>query len=1122
MLIVHRAASAGALARGLAEVLTEPLADPFAREVVAVPAKGVERWLAQRLSHVLGARVPGDAADDGVCANVEFPWPSTLLDDALTGASAEHAAALERWAPQRSRWPLLDVVDACDGRDAWFAGLAQHLGAGGEDKGRRAAVVGRVARLFDEYGQSRPAMLRAWAAGRDEQGDGSPLDDDLRWQPELWRRLRAHLATPSPAELLDDACARLRGDPARSGLPARISVFGASRLSPARLAVLSALGAHRDVHLWLHHASPALWDAARSAPVVRRRREDASRASLTNPLLISLSRDVLELQELIARHAPGFSDVHHPSAPGAGRRTLLNRLTADLADDAVPPAPPPLDPADRSVQVHACHGRTRQVEVLREVILGLLAADRTLEPRDVLVMCPDVEAFAPIIAATFSLGSTDDAPHPAARLRVRLADRALRQTNALLAVLSQLLELGTARLTASQVLDLAGTGAVRERFGFDDDDLARLRDWTVGAEVRWGLHREHRSTWQLGDVEAGTWRAGLDRLLVGAAMQGGRERLGDVVPLDDVDSSDLDLAGRLAELVDRLDAAQALMSGRHTVADWMSGLQSAVLALAATPPDAAWQQLQLRSELADLVDCAAGSTAWLGLADVRAVLDGALAGRPTRASFRTGTLTVCTLVPMRSVPHRVVALLGMDDGVFPRQPIRDGDDVLARDPWIGERDPRSEDRQLLLDAICAAGEQLVITYSGADERTGATVPPAVPLGELLDALDRTATGPGGRRVRDAVTTRHPLQPFDARNFTPGALGATGPFSFDPLGYAGAVAAGRPRKEPTPFLAAPLPAPATGDVDLADLQRLLERPARGFLRQRLQVAVTRSRDEPADAMAIELGPLEKWAIGDRLLTERLAGLEPAECIALESRRGALPPGPLGDALLREMGHDVEHLVQASTVERAVAPESRDVDVALPDGTRLTGTVGDVRGDVLLRLTYSNLAAKHRLQVWIDLVALTASQPDRQWRAVAVGRRPSGAKRSVLGPLTATEATSAVVELVELYRAGLRAPLPLPVKSASAYADRRERGSDLPDARAAAAREWLTTRQRPGEQTESENVLVYGPDAPLRVLTGQRPWPDEHGPGWPALESDRFGLLARRLWARLLTAETVVMA
>jgi exodeoxyribonuclease V gamma subunit len=114
---------------------------------------------------------------------------------------------------------------------------------------------------------------------------------------------------------------------------------------------------------------------------------------------------------------------------------------------------------------------------------------------------------------------------------------------------------------------------------------------------------------------------------------------------------------------------------------------------------------------------------------------------------------------MRSVPHRVVCLLGLDDGVFPRQSTRDGDDVLARDPWIGERDPRSEDRQLFLDAICAAEDHLVITYTGADERTGAPVPPAVPLGELLDALDRTAVTASGR-VRDAVTTHHALQPFD--------------------------------------------------------------------------------------------------------------------------------------------------------------------------------------------------------------------------------------------------------------------------------------------------------------------------------------------------------------------------
>jgi exodeoxyribonuclease V gamma subunit len=177
--------------------------------------------------------------------------------------------------------------------------------------------------------------------------------------------------------------------------------------------------------------------------------------------------------------------------------------------------------------------------------------------------------------------------------------------------------------------------------------------------------------------------------------------------------------------------------------------------------------------------------------------------------------------------------------------------------------------------------------------------------------------------------------------------------------------------------------------------------------------------------------------------------------------------------------------------------------------------------VLSLTYSRLAARHRLLAWIDLVALTVAQPDRQWRAVAVGRgRGSRAQRSVFDPLSAADASAALDELVELYRAGLRSPLPLPVKTAAAYAERRNH-SDAPTAREGAAREWLTDRF-PGEQEDAEHVLLYGERAPLSVLTTQRPEPGEGGPGWHRDETDRFGLLARRLWGRLLDAEVRVEA
>jgi hypothetical protein len=300
--------------------------------------------------------------------------------------------------------------------------------------------------------------------------------------------------------------------------------------------------------------------------------------------------------QLVLSAGGGAAVDHHRSPDPGGPLTLLRRVQSAVWEDAAPPGEPlpgaeDLRPLltgdDHSLQIHACHGRARQVEVVRDAILHLLAEDPSLEPRDVIVMCPDIEAFAPLIHATFGAADTSadgegdevgdgpDVRRPP-DLRVRLADRSLRQTNPVLGALASLLDLVDARMTSAEVLDFAGREPVRRRFRLDEDDLSRMAEWVGATGIRWGLDGPHRAPFKLGGIEQNTWRAGLDRVLAGVAVAEQEQRLvAGVLPLDDVESGAIDLAGRFAELVDRLHTVVLALSSAMTVTGWAAALGEA-------------------------------------------------------------------------------------------------------------------------------------------------------------------------------------------------------------------------------------------------------------------------------------------------------------------------------------------------------------------------------------------------------------------------------------------------------------------------------------------------------------------------------------------------------------------
>lgn len=1091
---LHRADRTDLLVDGLGALLAEPPADPFAEELVLVPARGVERWLSQRLSHVLGRGNGGD----GVCAGVAFRNPASLIAE-IAGTADD-----DPWSPDAMTWPLLAVIDANLDEPGYHT-LATHLGhfhTGDEAelrRGRRYAVARRLAGLFASYARQRPQLLIDWLDGQAGDGAGGELDADLDWQPPLWRALVSAIGTDPPHIRHRKIVTRLREAPT-DDLPARLSLFGHTRLACTDIEVLGALATHHDLHLWLPHPSDNLWQALRGSHGAIPRTEDTDRVKAEHPLLQTLGRDLRELQ----RALPG---TPHPDEylDGTTRSdTLLAWLQSDIAGNAVRPAGRAVSASDRSVQVHACHGPARQVDVLREVLLGLLEDDPTLEPRDIVVMCPDIETYAPLIVADFGLGELAGEQHPAHSLRVQLADRALTQTNPLLGVAVELLNIAESRATASQLLNLAQTAPVRTRFSFTDDDLETITDWVREANIRWSFDAAHRAPYGLDHIQHNTWRFGLDRILTGVAMsEDSRAWLDTALPLDDVGSNRVELAGRLAEFVARLQTAADELTGPRPLTEWIGALTDGVAALTRVHADDAWQQGQLRRELTDVLR-QAGSRAetQLLLPDVRALLSGHLAGRPTRANFRTGTLTVCTMVPMRSVPHRVVCLVGLDDGVFPRLDHVDGDDVLARRPLTGERDVRSEDRQLLLDAVCAATETLVVTYTGADEHTGKTLPPAVPLAELLDALDATTPQP----VRERIVIEHPLQPFDVRNVTPGALGVPGqPFTFDPATRTAAEAAAGKRTEPAETFAALLPPPPAGDVELADLLAFFKDPVKGFFRA-LDYTLPWDVDGVEDAMPVEIDNLGRWAVGDRMLADMLRGMHPDDAANAEWRRGTLPPGRLGMRTACELRDLARTLAEVAHTHRAGDPVAHDVDVDLGGGRRLTGTVSPVYGSRSVSVVYSRLAPKHVLQAWIPLLALAAQNPGCGWSALCIGRGKIGNRitQRLFGP--APDPPAVLNDLVAIYDAGRREPLPLPLKTSYAWAEARGTGDDPADAARAA---WAS---KFGENLEPAHRKVWGDNAPLERLLGT-PRPGEEITG----EGTRLGALAVRLWLPLLAAE-----
>ena len=1055
-ILLHRAHTATSLGDALAAELSGPRDDPFAADLVVVPNPATQRWLSQHL-----ARRAGDDGR-GICAGIDFVSFDGLEDRLSRSVGLPEA----RWRVETLTWAFLRLLDD-PAPSAALDPLRRHLGGARE----RITTLRRIARLFERYARWRPTMVARWLEGADVDADGRPLGFDA-WQPALWR-LTSRLLDVDPVADDEALLAALAAAGPGLPLPPAISVFLPTRLTPLRVRLLETLAAHRRVELWLAGPVP------RSVPAA-------------NPLLGRLGREAAD-----ALLPSGSLRTIVEASPRTD--TLLGRLAEDLAADR-PPVGAPWDEADRSVQVHSCHGLERQVEVLRDAITDLLDRDATLQPRDVVIACADLEAASPLIQAAFGLPESVRDRHPASGFRVQVADRTGAELNPLVGVLERLLRLPTSRMEGADVLDLCAQPAVAARFGFQPSDLDRLSELVARSGIRWGLSAQQRGVFGLGSLRQNTWTAGLQRMLLGIALsEDGLPTVGTTLPLDDIDSSDVVLVGALSELVSRLSRLASEFATPATLGTWVERLRRGLEWTTDARGDDAWQQAHLWAGIGRLAE-RGGGEAVISLAEIESLLAAEFAETPARPPFGNGSLLVCSLASVRHLPYRVVCLLGLDEGTFPRPPAHDGDDLLLRAPRPGDPDPTLQDRQLLLDAILAAGDHLIITYQGRNAATNEAVHPSAALADLLEGIEATATRadavPITRPARldsahPGVVVEHPLQPFDPAYFR-------GPrASFDAISLRGARALAGPRRPGEESLQVP-PADAITELSLADLTAFLAHPARHFLRTRTGLSL-RSADREHDEVPIEPDHLQRWEIGSRIVRLARSG-QPLERIAeAEWLRGTVPPAQLGSRFVddvRAQARQVLRLLPKATAQDAAVHDVH-VDVA---GVRVAGRVRLQEGR-LVGVEFSRLQARHRLGAWAPLVLAAAAGVDVAG-ALLVGRGGSFA----LDAPPPEAATRALAELVALYRAGLDRPLPLTPRVGEAVAEARAMGQDPFD-------RDIRRLDRPWEFDSDATWLMFYPT--LDALTGV---PND-GPitfGHPE-EPRLVTALSRTLWDPLLAQE-----
>jgi len=999
-LLVHRGSRTENLADELARRLeAQRPANPLAAQTVLVAHPGLKSWLLQRLAR-------RSVRGHGIAANYDMilPWQwyermarQRLGDEALIGGV---------WRQDMLRWRVFDALGRL-GAPEVNAYLV------GEDAPRRRfQLAEHLAALYTQYLIYRPDWILGWEGSAPHAGED--------WQITLWRQLAKTIQKPHRARRGAALLAELAQRPAIDQTP--LHVFGVSHLPPDLLAALQAEAQQREVHLYFPDPCREHWVYLRSRRYLLEHADDpdALYFEIGHPLLVALGRVAQDFcLSLEACDAEDERDAQDEAESERDDASLLARLQSSIRcmepdwvgapirafvqddDSEAFDAALLAQREDASLRVHRCHTRLRELDVLKNALLRCLADDPSLQHRDIVVMAPDIAAYAPYLPAVFGAPAQyrDEPSH----IPWHVADVGLARAHPLISAFGYLLELAESRCEVSEVMDLLDVPAVARRYMLDAGDRAALERWLQQAHVAWGLDAAMKVASGGAAIDQNSWQFGLDRMYAGLITghdgshhgDDGSELLDGILPLPGVSGNAVEALGQLDQLLQELRRWRQAFSQPRPLAGWAQWLLERLDAMFQTDSRDDSEQAALDSlrRLIATLGQQAGETAQaqpLPWSVVREALHGGLEQVPERQPFLLGGVTFCGLVPQRSIPFKVVCLLGMNEGEFPRQSSDAGLNRLLAQPRRGDRDTRSEDRYLFLEALMSARSTLHISYIGEGVRDGKPRNPAAPLGELLQFLDEQyGLDEEGRQPRPWLV-QHPLQPFDTRYYERDAQGRP---LHDPRLFSYERAwLEQPHVPRTQAASLPMAAPAvSNEIALTTLKRFWRDPARHQLLRERGISLE-AQDAAQWPDREPLQPLldRRERVVQRLLFDALdsGGPIPEQAPAWLARSGSLAAGAVGERAYAEVREPLQTLLVAARErfgsERIVRmPQAIDLELGDPEhgtGLRLLGTIEQVfradDGRLWLFDVQPNRAAdfKELLPFYIDWAALRLTLSD----------------------------------------------------------------------------------------------------------------------------------------------------